>query len=36
MVTVNMTAQNAGTWLYHCHVAEHAKGGMHTTYTISK
>ncbi len=36
MVTVNMTAQNAGTWLYHCHVAEHVKGGMHTTYTISK
>lgn len=34
MVTVNMKADNIGTWLYHCHVAEHMKGGMHTTFTI--
>jgi FtsP/CotA-like multicopper oxidase with cupredoxin domain len=36
MVTVNMAADNAGTWLYHCHVAEHMKYGMHTTFTIVK
>jgi manganese oxidase len=36
MVAVNMTANNAGTWLYHCHVAEHMKDGMHTTFTIHK
>ena len=34
MVTVNMAAENVGTWMYHCHVAEHMKGGMHTTFTI--
>lgn len=36
MVTANMAANNAGTWLYHCHVAEHMKDGMHTSFTIHK
>ncbi|HEU4683960.1 MAG TPA: multicopper oxidase domain-containing protein [Nitrospira sp.] len=34
MVTVTMTADNPGTWLYHCHVDEHLRSGMHTRFTI--
>ncbi|MBI2817895.1 MAG: multicopper oxidase domain-containing protein [Acidobacteria bacterium] len=34
MATVDMNADNAGTWLYHCHVADHIDAGMIATYTI--
>lgn len=34
MATVDMKADNLGTWMYHCHVADHIKAGMLTTYTI--
>ncbi|XP_063078757.1 ferroxidase HEPHL1-like [Engraulis encrasicolus] len=32
--TVAMTAKHPGTWLLHCHVADHIHAGMETTYTI--
>src|SRR6185369_5218862 len=28
MKVADMVADNAGTWLFHCHVAEHMMGGM--------
>jgi hypothetical protein len=34
MVTVNMNADNPGTWLLHCHVLDHMEAGMTATYTI--
>jgi hypothetical protein len=34
MVTVDMLADNPGTWLFHCHVADHMEGGMMAVYTI--
>jgi FtsP/CotA-like multicopper oxidase with cupredoxin domain len=34
MVTADMTADNPGTWLLHCHVADHLTAGMVATYTI--
>jgi Multicopper oxidase len=34
MVTVEMMADNPGTWLFHCHVADHMEAGMMATYTI--
>lgn len=34
MKTVDMVADNPGTWMYHCHVADHVKGGMMAMYTI--
>jgi hypothetical protein len=34
MVTVDMLADNPGTWLFHCHVADHMEAGMMATYTI--
>ncbi|HET8721457.1 MAG TPA: multicopper oxidase domain-containing protein [Nitrospira sp.] len=34
MMTVSMSADNPGTWLYHCHVDEHLRSGMHTRFTI--
>jgi FtsP/CotA-like multicopper oxidase with cupredoxin domain len=34
MKTVEMKADNPGTWMMHCHVADHIKAGMYTTYTI--
>jgi manganese oxidase len=36
MVTVDMLADNPGTWLYHCHVADHIDAGMQTTFTITE
>uniref|UniRef100_A0A8C7MYZ3 ferroxidase n=1 Tax=Oncorhynchus kisutch TaxID=8019 RepID=A0A8C7MYZ3_ONCKI len=33
--TVEMTAGNPGTWLLHCHVADHIHAGMETTFTIT-
>ena len=32
--TVEMFAENPGTWLIHCHVSEHVRDGMVGTYTI--
>lgn len=34
MVAVDMVADNPGTWLFHCHVADHMEFGMMATYTI--
>jgi manganese oxidase len=34
MVTADMLADNPGTWMLHCHVADHIDAGMLTTYTI--
>jgi hypothetical protein len=34
MVTMDMLADNPGTWLLHCHVSDHMEGGMMATYTI--
>jgi FtsP/CotA-like multicopper oxidase with cupredoxin domain len=34
MVTAEMTADNVGEWLFHCHVADHINAGMLTTYQI--
>lgn len=35
MKTVDMVAENPGTWLYHCHVTDHITAGMVSTYTIN-
>ncbi|XP_010129612.1 PREDICTED: ceruloplasmin-like, partial [Buceros rhinoceros silvestris] len=32
--TVEMTPENPGTWLLHCHVTDHIHAGMETTYTV--
>ncbi len=34
MVTVDMVADNPGTWLFHCQVSDHMEAGMMATYTI--
>jgi multicopper oxidase len=34
MVTVDMIADNPGTWLFHCQVSDHMESGMMATYTI--
>ncbi|XP_062440569.1 ferroxidase HEPHL1 [Rhea pennata] len=34
--TIELIAENPGTWLLHCHVADHIHAGMETTYTINK
>jgi hypothetical protein len=34
MATVDMIADNPGTWLFHCHVLDHMEAGMMATYTI--
>ncbi|XP_065531951.1 ferroxidase HEPHL1 [Lathamus discolor] len=34
--TIDLVAENPGTWLLHCHVADHIHAGMETTYTINK
>lgn len=35
MKSVDMIADNPGTWLYHCHVTDHITAGMATRYTIT-
>jgi manganese oxidase len=35
MKTVDMTADNPGTWMFHCHVEDHMEGGMMAVYTIA-
>jgi FtsP/CotA-like multicopper oxidase with cupredoxin domain len=32
--TVDITADNPGTWMFHCHVNDHIKAGMMTLFTI--
>jgi FtsP/CotA-like multicopper oxidase with cupredoxin domain len=34
MKVADMIADNPGTWLLHCHVADHMMAGMYTTFTI--
>jgi hypothetical protein len=34
MKVADFTADNPGTWLFHCHVAEHMKEGMFTRVTV--
>ncbi len=34
MASADMVADNPGTWLFHCHVADHMEAGMMATYTI--
>jgi FtsP/CotA-like multicopper oxidase with cupredoxin domain len=33
---VDMRPDNVGTWLFHCHVADHMAGGMMTRYTVTE
>jgi hypothetical protein len=34
MATLDMLADNPGTWMFHCHVNDHMEAGMMATYTI--
>jgi hypothetical protein len=34
MKVADMTADNPGTWMLHCHVAEHMREGMFTAFTV--
>jgi FtsP/CotA-like multicopper oxidase with cupredoxin domain len=34
MVTADMTADNTGTWLFHCHVTDHIHAGMVALYHV--
>ncbi len=34
MVVADMVPDNPGTWLFHCHVAPHLRGGMQALYTV--
>jgi hypothetical protein len=34
MAVADMRADNPGTWLFHCHVADHMESGMMADYTI--
>ncbi|MGA9685681.1 MAG: multicopper oxidase domain-containing protein, partial [Candidatus Sulfotelmatobacter sp.] len=34
MKTVDMIADNPGTWMFHCHVEDHMENGMMAVYTI--
>ena len=34
MTTVDMLADNPGTWMFHCHVEDHMESGMMAVYTI--
>ena len=33
-VTADMVPDMAGTWMFHCHVDDHMKGGMQTVYRV--
>lgn len=35
MRTVDMIADNPGTWMFHCHVEDHMEAGMTAVYTIA-
>ena len=34
MVAADLTADNVGTWLFHCHVADHITAGMQALYRV--
>jgi FtsP/CotA-like multicopper oxidase with cupredoxin domain len=34
MHTVDMVADNPGTWMFHCHIEVHLASGMYTHYTV--
>jgi FtsP/CotA-like multicopper oxidase with cupredoxin domain len=34
MLVADMVPDNPGTWLFHCHVAPHLRGGMQALYTV--
>jgi manganese oxidase len=34
MTTVDMLADNPGTWMFHCHVADHMEAGMMAVFTV--
>ena len=34
MVTADMQPDDAGTWLFHCHVGDHIRAGMLTRYRV--
>jgi manganese oxidase len=34
IVTADMVPDNVGTWMFHCHVDDHMKGGMQTLYRV--
>ena len=34
LVTADMTPDDVGTWLYHCHVGDHILAGMQAVYTV--
>ncbi|XP_075448619.1 ferroxidase HEPHL1 [Ascaphus truei] len=34
--TIELVADNPGTWLLHCHVTDHIHAGMETTFTVQK
>lgn len=36
MKTVDMIADNPGTWMFHCHVEDHMEAGMMAVFTIYK
>ncbi|HVI08684.1 MAG TPA: multicopper oxidase domain-containing protein, partial [Candidatus Binatia bacterium] len=36
MKTVDLIADNPGTWMFHCHVEDHMEGGMMAVFTIYK
>jgi len=35
MLVADMQPDNAGQWLFHCHVADHLRMGMQATYTVA-
>ena len=35
MQTADMVPDNAGTWLFHCHVNDHLEGGMTALYKVN-
>ncbi len=34
MISADLTADNVGTWLFHCHVADHITAGMQSLYRV--
>jgi len=34
MIIADMVPDNVGTWMFHCHVSGHLKGGMQALYTV--
>jgi len=35
MKTVDMIADNPGTWMFHCHVEDHMEFGMMAVFTVA-